>query len=94
MYTKSWLIIRDDTKRTFEVYGQEENTNAFTNKTIAMQRDGMNVSCMILPVTNKNASKTTIKITNYVVEVGLYARLLKQHQEIILRHYEQEEPES
>lgn len=81
------MVIKDDSKRTFEVYGQEGNTNSFTNKTYAMQRDGMNVSCATPPVTNKNSSKSSIKITGYVVEEGLYERLLKQHQDILLRKY-------
>jgi hypothetical protein len=83
MYTKSWLIIRDDTKRTFEVVTHAVSENGFTNKTIAMQREGMNVSCVILPVTNKNASKDHIKFTEYTKEEGLYERLIKQHMQRI-----------
>lgn len=89
MYTKSWLVIKDDIKHTFEVCGLEMNTNAFTNKTYAMQRDGMNVSCMTPPVTNKNSSKGSIKITGYTTEEGLYERLLKEHQQITLRKYKE-----
>ena len=84
MYSKNWQIIKDDAKRTFEVCGQEANTNSFTNKTYAMQRVGMNVSCTTPPVTNKNSSKGHIKITGYVLEEGLYERLLKQYREITL----------
>ncbi|GHN02042.1 hypothetical protein WSM22_35310 [Cytophagales bacterium WSM2-2] len=82
MYTKSWLIIRDDTKRTFEVVTQNESENSFSNKVIAMQREGMLVTSVILPVTNKNASKNHITLTGYIKETGLYERLLKRHQEI------------
>jgi hypothetical protein len=89
MYTKSWLVIKDDTKRTFEVNGPETNTNSFTNKTYAMQRDGMNVSSMTPPVTNKNSSKGSITITGYTTEEGLYNRLVKLHQEITLRKYKE-----
>lgn len=89
MYTKSWLVIKDDAKRTFEVCGQETSTNSFTNKTYAMQRDGMNVSCVLLPVTNRAASKAHIKITGYALEEGLYDRLLNQHKQIMRSHYKQ-----
>ena len=84
MITKFWLIVKDDSKRTFEVCGQESNTNWFTNKTYAMQKDGMNVSCMTPPVTNKTSSKELIKITGYVKEDGLYERLLRQHQQLTM----------
>ena len=82
MYTKNWLVIRDDSKRTFEVVTIGMSENAFTNKTQAMQRDGMNVSYVLLPVTNKNASKAAVNLTGYAKEDGLYDRLLKQHAEI------------
>lgn len=82
MYSKNWLVIRDDSKRTFEVCGKESNIDPFMNKTIAMQRAGMNVSGMTPPVTNKTSSKTLVKITGYTVEEGLYDRLLKQLAEI------------
>jgi hypothetical protein len=84
MITKFWLIIKDDSKRTFEVCGQESNTNWFTNKIYAMQKDGMNVSCITPPVTNKTSSKELIKITGYAKEDGLYERLLKQHQQLTM----------
>ena len=65
---------------------KKSDINAFSNKTVAMQRDGMNVSLVILPVGSKYASKTSIKLTGYSREDGLYDRLLKQHQEIIRKH--------
>lgn len=86
MYTKNWLIIKDDTKRTFEVVSKAVNENSFSNRTHSMQKDGMNVTCVILPVTNKNSSKQSITFTNYTLEEGLYDRLLKQHNEIIMRN--------
>jgi len=85
MITKFWLIIRDDAKRTFEVLDQASNDNAFTNKTYAMQRAGMNVSCMTPPVTNKTSSRELIKIAGYTSEEGLYTRLLKEYRQIVLR---------
>ena len=80
MITKFWLIIKDDSKKTFEVCAQESNTNSFTNRTYAMQRVGMNVSCMTPPVTNKTSSKVLIKIIGYTPEDGLYKRLLSEYQ--------------
>lgn len=85
MYTRNWHIIKDDNVRTFEVVEQSSNSNGFTNKTIAMQRDGMTVSCLILPVSNRNASKESIKIVGYNIENGLYDKLLKVHQAIIMK---------
>lgn len=79
MYNKSWEIIKDDAKRTFEVCGQSENNNYFTNTTHGMQKAGMTVSGTLLPVSNKNSSKDVIKITGYTKEVGLYERLLKEY---------------
>ncbi len=83
MNIKYWQIIKDDSKRTFEVCGQITNENFFTNKTHAMQKAGMNVSCMTPPVTNKTSSKEIIKITGYTKEEGLYERLLSQYSEIV-----------
>ena len=88
MITRFWLIIRDDSRRTFEVCGQAANENSFTNKTYAMQRAGMNVSCMTPPVTNKTSSKELVKITGYNKEDGLQERLLKQFREITLTSYD------
>jgi hypothetical protein len=85
MYSKNWQVIKDDVKRTFEVCGQETSTNSFTNKVHAMQKAGMNVSCITPPVTNKTSSKDLIKVTGYTKEDGLYQRLLKQHMEINIR---------
>ncbi|MBS1952357.1 MAG: hypothetical protein OJF59_001969 [Cytophagales bacterium] len=86
MYTKNWLIIKDDSKRTFEVVVNNMSENAFTNKAYAMQREGMNVTCVLLPVTNKYASKTAINFIGYTNENGLYLRLLKQFDELVRRH--------
>ena len=81
---KFWQIIKDDSKRTFEVCGQAANTNAFTNKTYAMQKAGMNVSCITPPITNKNSSKDLIKVMTYSREDGLYERLLKQYRDLTI----------
>lgn len=86
MYTKNWLIIKDDTKRTFEVVSKATNENSFANRAHGMQKDGMNVTCVILPVTNRNSSKQSITFANYTVEEGLYDRLLKEHNQIIMRN--------
>jgi hypothetical protein len=95
MYTRSWLVIKDDKHRTFEVIGQVSNTNSFSNKVIAMQRDGLPVSELILPVTNKLSHKDMIQVTGYKAEEGLHAKVLKQHQTIILNQaaaWDEEEP--
>ena len=63
--------------------GQATNTNAFTNKTVALQRAGMNVSCVTPPITNKTSSKELIKLTGYAYENGLEERLLKAYREIM-----------
>jgi hypothetical protein len=84
MYSKYWQVIKDDTKRTFEVCGHVSNENSFTNRTYAMQKAGMNVSCVTPPVTNKNSSKDTIMIIGYTKEDGLQERLLKQFMEITM----------
>lgn len=85
MYTKHWLVIRDDAKRTFEVYGQVANENAFTNKVYAMQKAGMSVSGMTPPVTGKAPSKESIKISGYTYEEGLYERLEKEYMRLRMK---------
>lgn len=85
MYTRSWHVIKDETTKTYEVVAQASNDNSFSNKTYAMQKAGMNINAVILPVTNKNSNKDSIKLTGYVREEGLYERLLKRHQEIMLK---------
>ena len=89
MNTSCWQIIRDDKKMTFEICGQTTNSNHFTNSVHAMQKAGMNVSCMTPPVSNKHSSKGTIKITGYTKEDGLHERLLKQHRDITMRSMDQ-----
>jgi hypothetical protein len=88
MYTRSWQVIKDDTKRTFEVCGQSDNTNAFTNEVYGMQRVGMNVSGITPPVTNKESSKDLVKIVGYKKEDGLYAKLQLQYKEIVMKSYD------
>ena len=83
MNIKYWTIIKDDTKRTFEVSGPTTNDNSFTNKIYAMQKAGMNVSSVSPPVTNKTSSKGIIKIAGYTQENGLHERLLAQYAEIL-----------
>jgi hypothetical protein len=85
VYSKIWQVIKDDSKRTFEVCGQASNDNSFTNLTYGMQKAGMNVSCITPPVTNKVSSKGLIKITGYAQEDGLYDRLMQEYREITRR---------
>jgi hypothetical protein len=82
MYSKCWEIIKDDSKKTFEVCGQASNSNLFTNKVFGMQKAGMNVSYDTPPVTNKTSSKDVIKIFGYTKEEGLHERLMKQYRQI------------
>ena len=74
MITKFWQIIKDDSKRTFEVCGQVSNENSFTNRIYGMQKADKDVSCMTPPVTNKTSSKDLVKITGYTKEDGLHAK--------------------
>ena len=89
MYSKYWQIIRDDSKRTFEVCGQDLNTNHFTNNIHGMQKAGMNVSCMTPPVTGKYSSKESIKIVGYTKEDGLHDRLLNEYKGITRKSFGQ-----
>lgn len=81
MYSRSWLIIRDDKTKTFEVCGQESNTDHFTNMVHGMQRHGMLVTAVLLPVTNKFSNKQGIQQTGFRPEEGLYDRLMKDYQD-------------
>ena len=78
MFSKNWHIVKDDTKKTFEVCGQTPNDTGFINKVIAMQRAGLNVSWVTPPVTNKTSSKDLIKFIGYTREDGLFDRLFKE----------------
>ncbi len=89
MYSKCWEIIRDDSKKTFEVCGLESNNNHFTNSVHGMQKAGMNVSCLTPPVSGRNSSKAAVKVTGYTKEDGLHARLLKEYREITRRDFDQ-----
>jgi hypothetical protein len=82
MYSKCWQIIRDDSRKTYEICGQDANNNYFTNSVYGMQKAGMTVSGMTPPVTNKSSSKEAIKIVGYTKEEGLYTRLQKEYRDI------------
>jgi hypothetical protein len=82
MYSKYWQIVRDDSTRTFEVCGQNSNTNFFTNGIQAMQKAGMTVTGMTPPVGGKYSNKESIKIAGYTREKGLYERLLTEYREL------------
>lgn len=79
MYSRSWQIIRDDSSKTFEVQGQESNTDHFLNLVHGMQKQGMTVTAVVLPVTNQYASKEAIAVAGYRRETGLYDRLMKDY---------------
>jgi hypothetical protein len=82
MYSSCWEVIKDDSKRTFEVCGKVTNTNFFTNSVHGMQRAGMNVSGITPPVTNSNSNKESVKVAGYTREDGLHERLLKEYRVI------------
>jgi len=94
MYNKCWQVIKDDSRKTFEVCGQATNTNAFTNSTHGMQKAGMNVSCITPPVTNKTASKEQVKPFGFTYEEGLYQRLMNEYRDIMLRLQEDADDET
>lgn len=79
------MIVRDDTARTYEVCGKESNDNRFSNRILAMQRAGMNVSFMSPPVTTQTHSRELIKITGYTYEEGLFDKLQRLFLERTLR---------
>lgn len=85
MFSRIWQIIKDDTKRTYEVCGSAANTNAFENEVYAMQRLKMNVTGVTRPLTNKESSKDLIKIVGYTKEEGLYARLKIEYRQIVMK---------
>jgi len=89
MNIKCWQVIRDDSKRTFEVCGTEDVVNHFTNAVHGMQRAGMNVSAMTPPVTNKVSHKGAIIISGYTPEDGLYKRLMAEYMERTRREFEE-----
>lgn len=88
MYSKFWLVVRDDTARTFEVCGQDESANYFTNGIHGMQKAGMSVTGMTPPVGGKLSNKESIKVIGYTIEVGLYDRLRKEYNELSRKLYD------
>lgn len=84
MYSKNWLILKDDAKKTFEICGQETNTNAFMNRTIGMQRLGMMVSAITPPISNTNSNRTSVRVPGYTPEEGLEARLMNQYRALMM----------
>ena len=84
MYSKCWLIIKDESKRTYEIIGQSANTNAFTNATYSWQKAGMTVSCMTPPVTSNNIVKDVERHSGYKPEEGLHKRLSAEYLKIVM----------
>ena len=87
MIPKSWFIIKDESTRTFEVVTQPLSENAFSNKVIAMQLEGLNITPVLLPVSNRHASKEHIAFTGYTREEGLFDRLQKKHAQLIQQKF-------
>jgi hypothetical protein len=87
MIPKSWLVIKDESSRTFEVVTQPLSENAFSNKVVAMQREGLNITPVLLPVSNRHASKEHIAFTGYTREEGLFNRLLQAHAKLMQQRF-------
>ncbi|HNR73651.1 MAG: hypothetical protein UZ12_BCD005000256 [Bacteroidetes bacterium OLB12] len=87
MISKSWFVIKDENTRTFEVVTQSLSENAFSNKVVAMQREGLNITPVLLPVSNRHASKEHISFTGYTREEGLFNRLLQQHAKLMQQKF-------
>jgi hypothetical protein len=79
---KFWLIIKDDSKRTFEVIGQDSNTNSFTNLVYGMQRAKMSVTGVTPPVGGTFSTKESIKFSSYTKEDGLFKRLQETYRQL------------
>jgi hypothetical protein len=94
MYTKSWHVIKDDKKKTFEVCGQSSNDNGFVNRVIAMQRAGLNVSWVTPPVTNKTSSRDLITFIGYTKEAGLFDRLSRETSDLNRPSFDSEDDEN
>lgn len=90
MIARFWMVVRDDSARTFEVIGKEVNDNRLANRIAAMQRLDMNVSYMSPPVTTQTLTKESIKFAGYVYEPGLYDRLQADFLELTLRQADDE----
>jgi hypothetical protein len=86
---KFWLVIKDDTRRKFEVIEQASNTNSFTNKVYAMQKAGMSVTGFTPPVGTKHSSKESIKFVGYDREDNLYDKLQKHYRELMMKSAQQ-----
>ena len=87
MIPKSWYIIKDENTRTFEVVDTGINENAFSNRVITLQRAGLSVTPVIIPVRNRHASKEHIGFTGYTREDGLYERLHQQQQKLMKEQF-------
>jgi hypothetical protein len=79
MYKKSWQVIIDHDRKTYEVVGQESNTDSFMNRVMAWQKVGLNVSATTPPVTNQLVHKSQFRMVGYQVEEGLHERLVLEH---------------
>jgi hypothetical protein len=87
MLTKSWYIIKDDSTRTFEVVDTGISENSFSNRVVTLQRAGFSVTPIIVPVSNRHASKEHISFTGYTREEGLYERLHHQQQKLMKEQF-------
>jgi hypothetical protein len=72
-----WLMVIDDSTRTFEIFGKSADDTLLTNNTIKMQKAGFQVRCQAPDV---SYSKEDIVIHGYTHEDKLYSRLINAYQ--------------
>lgn len=77
-----WEIIKDDSRKTFEVLGRSSDDTHLINLTCEMQEHGLPVRCETMETTKaRHDIPTGYKHIGYTEETGLYRRLLKQLEE-------------
>lgn len=77
MTRKFWEIVKDDRSRTFEVLPFSTDDTDITNKTVDMQKAGMQVHCETIDVTEVSRDEISDQYAHidYREEEGLMARL-------------------
>ncbi len=74
-----WQIIKDDSKRTFDIIGKAHDDTLLTNNVCEMIKSGMSVQCTTPPYTG-NESEDDLAIPGYKKEPGLYQRLVREYE--------------
>ena len=83
-----WEIIIDDNKLTFEITGSSGDITLFTGNVAEMQRVGMKVRCQTPDV---SVSKNKLTIDGYILDEGLYTRLLFEYRQQTKRQLKRRE---